>query len=403
MLDQTISILRELIAFDTTSRNTNLALIEYIADHLEQKGFDIELTYNQDQSEGNPAKANLFATLKAATGSSDQAGLVLSGHTDVVPVDGQHWSSDPFQAEIRGDKLFGRGSCDMKGFIAVCLAMADTFKAAELPMPIHMAFSYDEEVGCIGVRGLLDELAQRAVKPLACIVGEPTSMQVVRAHKGMLAKRCKITGCAGHSSLPDEGVNAIYQATRLIGKLNEIEAEIKSNGPFDNHFTPPYTSVHVGTIQGGTAMNIIPEHCEFDFEFRNLPDEDPDHYFQTLKSYADGTLLPTMKAVSTAAEINWQQLAAYPGLDTPEEAKITQWAAGLLRSDPVKSTDPASGVSYGTEAGLFSDIGIPTIVCGPGSIEQAHRPDEFVALSELEGCIEFMQDLTDSLKQAQLI
>ncbi|MCK5920882.1 MAG: acetylornithine deacetylase [Methylococcales bacterium] len=388
MLEQTLKILQTLIAFDTTSRNSNLALIEYIVAYFEQRGVASELVHNADKS-----KANLYATI----GPADKPGLVLSGHTDVVPTDGQNWSSDPFTTVQRDGKLFGRGSCDMKGFIAVCLAMVDHFKAADLPIPIHLAFSYDEEIGCLGVRDLLDDLAKRPVLPLACIVGEPTDMQIITAHKGISARRCQITGCAGHSSLPEQGVNAIYQAAKLIGKLNQIEAKIKRDGPFDARFTPPYTSVHVGTIQGGTAINIIPEHCEFDFEFRNLPQQEPDYHFKELKQYADEELLPTMREVSADTDIQWRLMASFPGLDTSETADITQWSKKVLQANTT-----SGAVSYGTEAGLIAEIGIPAIVCGPGSIEQAHRPDEYVEIAQLAQCIDFMQNMTTSLASGKI-
>ena len=322
MINTTIDLLSELILFDTTSRNSNLALIRFVQDHLQSRGIANELVMNPEAT-----KANLYATI----GDPAIPGIVLSGHTDVVPVDGQDWSTDPFVAEIKQGRLYGRGSCDMKGFIAACLSMVDHFQQADLPMPIHFAFSYDEEIGCIGVHHLLDELATRPVKPLACIVGEPTDMQVIRAHKGMLAKRCHIQGCAGHSSMPDKGVNSILQAAHLITRLEQLRLRIRKNGPFDSIFEPPYTTVHVGRINGGTAMNIIPEHCHFDFEFRNLPAQDPQQLFDEIAAYAQEELLPSMKAVSDQSDIHWQTLAFYPGLDTPESASVNQWLTGVLQ------------------------------------------------------------------------
>ena len=387
MIETTIDLLSELISFDTTSRNSNLALIHFIQDVLQSRGVAVELVMNP---EGD--KANLYATI----GDPAKPGIVLSGHTDVVPVDGQDWSTDPFVAEIRQGRLYGRGSCDMKGFIAACLAMTDHYVAADLPMPIHFAFSFDEEVGCIGVHSLLDELAARPIQPLACVVGEPTDMQVIRAHKGMLAKRCHIHGCAGHSSLPDKGVNAILQAAYLITKLEQLHRQIRDNGPFDPIFEPPHTTIHVGRIKGGTAMNIIPERCQFDFEFRNLPHQNPKKLFSKIKDYANNELLPSMKAISDQSDIHWQTLAYYPGLDTPESAKINQWLKSTLQQER-----PSGGVSYGTEAGLFADLGIPTVVCGPGSIDQAHRPDEYVSIKQLEQCLAFLEQLPDLLPGLQ--
>ena len=387
MIDTTIDVLSELISFDTTSRNSNLALIRFVQDHLQSRGIANELVMNSEAT-----KANLYATI----GDPAVPGIVLSGHTDVVPVDGQDWSTDPFVAEIKQNRLYGRGSCDMKGFIAACLAMTNHFQEADLPMPIHFAFSYDEEIGCIGVHSLLDELATRPVKPLACIVGEPTDMQVIRAHKGMLAKRCHIQGCAGHSSMPDKGVNAIVQAAHLITRLEQLRLRIREKGPFDAIFEPPYTTVHVGRINGGTAMNIIPEHCHFDFEFRNLPNQDPQTLFDEIATYAQEELLPPMKVVSEHSDIHWQTLAFYPGLDTPESAGVNQWLTGVLQQQK-----PSGGVSYGTEAGLFSGVGIPTVVCGPGSINQAHRPDEFVSIEQLQHCLDFLRQLPDQLTGLQ--
>ncbi len=384
---RTLKILRDLVGFDTTSRLSNLDLIEAIQLQLDALDIPCELTFNPDQS-----KANLFATI----GDDSVPGLVLSGHTDVVPVDGQNWSSDPFSLRESAGKLFGRGTCDMKGFIAVCLAMAETFKQASLPVPIHFAFSYDEEVGCLGVRGLISELDKRVVKPLACIVGEPTSMQVVSAHKGMLDTLCTVKGCAGHSSLPDKGVNAIVIASRLIEKIQSLAHEVKENGPFDARFTPPHSTLHVGKIRGGTAVNIIPEYCEFEYEIRNIPAQDPQEIAQKIEDFARQGLLPKMQAVSQPSNIQWQTQAQFPGLDTPESEQINDWMKAVLHNDLIPGA-----VSYGTEAGLFSNIGIPTIVCGPGSIDQAHRPDEFVEFRQIETCIEFMHSVIDHMQRGE--
>lgn len=387
-LSQTIFVLQDLIAFDSTSQNSNLAIIEYIQKKFDKLHIPYELTYDEDKD-----KANLFATI----GDDTVPGLVLSGHTDVVPVDGQDWRGNPFILHQRDDKLYGRGTCDMKGFIAVCLAMAETFQRAKLPIPIHLAFSYDEEVGCLGVRDLIEELDKREVKPLACVVGEPTNMKIVSAHKGMLHSLCTIKGCAGHSSLPDQGVNAIGTAAKLINRLQVIGEDIKQNGPFDKRFTPPHSTIHVGKIKGGVAINIIPEHCEFDYEIRNIPGQDPRDIADQVEQYAKNELLPDMHAVDEHTDIQWQESSGFPGLDTPDSASLNNWMKQTLNSK-----GPSGGVSYGTEAGLFSNIGIETIVCGPGSIEQAHRPNEFVAMSELEACIEFMHACIAQIKEGNL-
>ena len=387
MLQRTVKILRDLIGFDTTSRLSNLSLIEAIQLQFDALDIPYELTFNEQRS-----KANLFATI----GEENRPGLVLSGHTDVVPVDGQDWSSDPFVLREQDGKLFGRGSCDMKGFVAVCLAMAESFKQANLPIPIHFAFSYDEEVGCLGVRSLIEELDKRPVKPLACIVGEPTSMQIIAAHKGMLDTRCSIKGCAGHSSLPDRGVNAIVTASRLIEKLQQVFEEIKRNGPFDARFTPPHSTLHVGKINGGTAVNIIPEHCEIEYEIRNIPGQDPRDIAYQVEHYAEQELLPDMQGKFSGSNIQWQTQALFPALDTPESMPVNDWMKTVLGD-----TSSVGAVSYGTEAGLFSQIGIPTIVCGPGSIKQAHRPDEYVEVSQIAACITFMQSIIEQLQAGQ--
>ena len=380
----TLSLLSDLVGFDTTSRLSNLDLIDYVQSYLKGHGIDAELTWNAEKT-----KANLFATL----GQSNAPGIVLSGHTDVVPVDGQDWSSDPFKAEVRGDKLYGRGTCDMKGFIAICLSKVEQILCQDLSTPIHLAFSYDEEVGCVGVVGLLEQLKKRAVQPRACIIGEPTSMGVIRAHKGMLFKRCRVIGKASHSSLVDQGVNAITAAAKTIHYVDQIAEEIKLTGPFDHQFDPPYTTLHCGVIQGGTANNIIPELCQFDFEIRNLPEDPVLPIFAKVEQFSRD-LEPSMKEIEPKAGFDWHTLAEYPGMNTDESEQVIQMVSALLNdfSTPGK-------VSYGTEGGHFQAAGIPTVVCGPGSIEQAHKPDEYVALSQLKKGEQFIDTLIDSLKE----
>lgn len=387
-LQHAIDILDDLIGFDTTSCFSNLAIISFIENHLTKIGIPYELTFNSDKT-----KANLFATI----GDESLPGLVLSGHTDVVPVTGQNWSSDPFILRKADGKLFGRGSCDMKGFIAVCLSMAQSFKDAKLNIPLHFAFSYDEEIGCLGVRDLISDLDARPVKPLACIVGEPTNMQIVNAHKGLTDTRCTITGCAGHSSLPDQGVNAIVVASELIRQLQMMSEDIKKNGPFDSRFNPPFTTIHVGKINGGTAVNIIPEHCTFQFDVRNIPAQKAQDLIDQASRYGGNNLLPDMHKISKNCAIDWQCQAQFPGLDTPENEAIIDWTNRTLAQP-----SEISAVSYGTEAGLFSQIDIPTIVCGPGSIEQAHRADEYVEVEQLNICLEFMQSLISNLQDINL-
>ncbi len=383
MNERILPLLGDLIAFDTTSRNSNLELINYIGEFLDRQGVSPELTYDDDRR-----KANLFATL----GSADRPGVVLSGHTDVVPVDEQVWQSDPFRAEVRGGRLYGRGSADMKGFIAVCLALTDEILRAEPAIPLHFAFSYDEEVGCLGVRRLLDQLVTRPVRPLACIVGEPTGMEPVTAHKGMLASRCRVRGSPCHSSLPEQGVNAIDYAAALVTRIRAMARRVREEGPFDPAFGPPTTTLHTGVIHGGTAINIVPENCWFDFEIRNLPGDDPGRLLSELEAFAGEKLLPEMRAADPGVRIEWQVLTRFPGLDTPEEAPVVALVRRLLEAD-----GPPGKVSYGTEAGLFAERGIPAVICGPGRIEQAHRADEFVELAQLGRCEAFLSALVEAL------
>ena len=383
----TTRILTDLIALDTTSRNSNLVLIEYVKSLLDDHAIESELTFDAEKN-----KANLFATL----GQSDQPGIVLSGHTDVVPVDGQDWDTDPFAVQVIGDKLYGRGSCDMKGFIAICLGEIDHILNAKLDTPIHFAFSYDEEVGCIGVNGLLAELGKREVQPRACIIGEPTSMGVVRAHKGMLSKRCRVRGKSAHSSLTHQGVNAVAMAAQTIAFIDTLAERIAREGPFDAGFEPPHTTLHTGVIHGGTVNNIIPNECEFQFEIRNLPKHPPLPLFLEVERYVEETLIPKMHAVSAETGFEWETSSNYPGMDTDADAAVIDMASKLLDASGVANAP--GKVSYGTEGGLFQVAGIPTVICGPGSIEQAHKPNEYVELAQLAGGERFISDLIDSLK-----
>ena len=375
---EALDILFDLIRFDTTSRRSNLELIDYVRAFLERRDIPHDLTWNEDRS-----KANLFATL----GEERAPGIVLSGHTDVVPVDGQEWSSDPFEPEVRNGRLYGRGSCDMKGFIATCLAKADDILEADLPLPVHFAFSYDEEVGCIGVRGLLADLKKRAVLPRACIIGEPTDMSVIRAHKGMLFKRCTVHGRSAHSSLVHLGVNAVARAARAIAHIEDIGERIRREGPFDDQFDPPHTTLHCGVIHGGTANNIIPDRCQFDFEIRNLPDQPTLPLFEEVTAYTR-ELEREMHAVDENTGFEWQTLAEYPGMNTSPEEPVVDMVSRLLDDYRMPGK-----VSYGTEGGHFQAADIPTVICGPGSIEQAHKPDEFVELAQLDRCGAFIDAL----------
>ncbi len=382
MLETTREFIETLVAFDTTSRETNLPLIEYVRDYLEGFGIACELTYDDDRR-----KANVFATI----GPADVPGIVLSGHTDVVPVDGQDWHSDPFVVREADGRLFGRGTADMKSFIAVVLAMVPDMLRRSLRAPVHLSFSYDEEVGCLGVHRLLEQVARRPVKPYACIVGEPTGMQVINAHKGKKSARCMVRGKAAHSSLTDQGVNAVEVAGELIAYLRRMSQRLRDEGPHNHGFQPSYTTVHTGVVSGGTALNIVPEACEFEFEIRNLPEQDPEALFSELCEYAERQLLPEMHAVDAQTGIDWDPLPSYPALACDEDSDIVRLVKRVSRSNVV------GAVSFGTEAGVFQEVGIPALICGPGSIEQAHKPDEFIAIAQVEECERFMTRLLDEL------
>ena len=385
-LPRSLDWTRRLVAIDTTSRNSNLGLIEEARDHLAKLGFQIALTHD-----ASGAKANLFATWPDREGRL-QGGVVLSGHTDVVPVDGQAWSSDPFKPEVRDGRLYGRGSSDMKSFIGACLALAADLPSDGLARPLHLALSYDEEVGCLGAPGMIAEMRARGLDPEGCIVGEPTSMAPVTAHKGFNVWRCTVRGCAAHSSLPWKGVSAIEHAARLILFITDLARGFRENGPFDEAYDTPYTSSSVGKIEGGVAANIVPELCRFIFEVRNLPGVDPDGIFAAIEAYAQETLVPGMQAVSPKAEIEFERLVASPAMEASEVAAITQLVRRLTRDGQVRK------VGYGTEAGLFQNAGVPAIVCGPGDIAVAHRPDEFVELDQIIACEAFLGRVVESLR-----
>lgn len=366
--------LTKLIAFDTTSRHSNLPLIHCIGNWLEQRGIAVRLTYD---SSGK--KANLFASLP----SQDKGGLLLSGHTDVVPVDGQAWEGDPFCATLKNGRIYGRGACDMKGFIAVVLSLIPEFQ--ERGHPIHLAFSYDEEVGCLGAPLLIADFQQQGIQPAACIVGEPTEMVPVVAHKGINCFRCRVHGHAAHSSLTPKGCNAIEHAAKLIcwlrnyaGKLKEVQ---------DPLYDVPFTTLTSTMISGGIAVNTIPAFLEFLFEFRNLPEADPEQIYRQINAYAQEHLLPEMRKESPDASIEIESVGKIPAFQTSEEAGIARAAHKAAKETAFRK------VSYATEAGLFQQAGIPTIVCGPGSIHEAHKPNEFVTLEQLAKCEEFLRRL----------
>lgn len=377
-------LLAALVAFPTVSRDSNLALIEFVRDYLNKLGVACELDYNAPHS-----KANLYATI----GPTDRGGVLLSGHSDVVPVDGQAWSLPPFELSERDGKLYGRGTADMKGFIACVLAAVPRFLAQPLRLPVHLAFSYDEEVGCLGVRSLLADLQQRPNKPVLCIIGEPTELKPVLGHKGKLAMRCQVQGAACHSAYAPRGVNAIEYAAKLINQLGEIGQRLSAVERQDARFDPPYSTVQTGLISGGRALNIVPADCQFDFEVRALPSDDPQQVADELRAYAETELLPQMRLRSSASAINFQPLSAYPGLATDPNSEAAELLALLSGSRDFGT------VAFGTEGGLFHQAGIPTVVCGPGSMDQGHKPDEFVSCEQLTGCDAMLARLADWLQQ----
>ncbi len=371
-----------LVGFDTTSRNSNLALIDFVRDYLDGWGIRSELVFDTERR-----KANLYATI----GPADKGGIVLSGHTDVVPVDGQPWESDPFALKETDERLYGRGTCDMKSFVAVALALVPEFLARGLKTPVHFAFSYDEEVGCLGVRGLLAELRRRPVKPRGCIVGEPTLMRPVIAHKGRKSMRCHIHGKEAHSALTHEGVNAVEMAAELVTYLRGMAQRKREHGPFDPDFTPPYTTIHTGVLKGGTALNIVPRECELEFEFRNIPGDDLEVLAAEVRRYAETVLLPEMRRVNAATGIVFEEINTTRGLVTSPDDEIVHLAQRLSGANSLGK------VSYGTEAGLFQAEDIPTVICGPGSMEQGHKPNEFVSREQVRACEAFMRRLMEHL------
>jgi acetylornithine deacetylase len=369
-----LDLVKDLIAFDTTSRDSNLALIDYAQAWLEKSGARCRRT-----SDASGKKANLFATL----GPDGDGGFVLSGHTDVVPVDGQDWASDPFAPQLRDGKLFGRGACDMKGFVGVALSLAPEIARAKLKRPIHFALSYDEEVGCIGVTGLLEDLKRRNLKPALAIIGEPTLMKIVGAHKGgaKLVTRC--CGREHHSSGPEKGANAVMMAGEFVSLLDSVWDELRADA--DARFDPPHSTVQATVIHGGTAVNILAREADVTWEYRCLPDRNPQKIMDRVAARAAAEILPKYQRRAAEAAFDTTLHARYPGLKMDEESPAILLARELTGANQVEA------VAYGTEAGHFQNYGIPAVICGPGSIDQAHRPDEFCALSELDACEAFLR------------
>ena len=382
---RSLDLIRTLVSYDTTSRDSNLALIDWVRDYLQGHGFTTAMTFDDDRR-----KANLFATLPAQDGNVSEGGIVLSGHTDVVPVEGQPWDTDPFAVTQKGDRLYGRGVTDMKSFSAVGLAFVPEFVRRGVGKPLHFALSYDEEVGCIGVRRLIADIVERGIRPAGCIVGEPTGMELVVAHKGKKAWRCRVRGFEAHSSLTPHGVNAVQIACEIVAYIAQRARDFRDAGARDGAYDVPYTTAHVGTIRGGTALNIVPRDCAFDFEIRHLPFDDPDAFIRDVKAFA-AKFLPQMHAVDPATYIEFDHLSTLPGFDTHDGSAITALGHAC------NHTTEVGKVSFGTEASLFHGAAIPTIICGPGHIAQAHQPNEWVALDQIARCEAFMQRLVERL------
>lgn len=380
--EATLEILSDLIGFPTVSADSNLALIDYAAEYLGKLGANVH-TFRDP----NGAKANIFATI----GPEVDGGIVLSGHSDVVPVTDQAWSSDPFGMRIAEGKAYGRGTCDMKGFIAAALAMAPHYAKCELKRPVHFAFTYDEEVGCLGARALMHELALLPFKPAVCIIGEPTEMRIIEGHKGCCEYTVTFSGLEGHGSQPDLGVNAVEYAVRYVTRLMELREILKRRAPEGSRFDPPWTTVQIGRLSGGIAHNVIPGLAHLDWEMRPVQNGDADFVKREIAAYVADDLLPAMRAVSKDAGISTEIIGEVDGLEPVPESEALKIVAELT------GANGADLVAFGTEAGLFQKLGISTVVCGPGSIEQAHKPDEFIALDQIDQCLVMLDKLTAKL------
>jgi acetylornithine deacetylase len=382
LIDDTKAILAELIAFPTVSADGNLALIAYVAEKLTECG--ATLTILRDET---GQKANLFATL----GPEGDGGILLSGHTDVVPVDAEEWTSDPFKLREGDGLLYGRGTCDMKGFIAAALAMAPRYAALDLKRPLHFAFTYDEEVGCLGARQLAEELERMNVRPSAAIIGEPTEMRIIEGHKGCYEYTTFFTGFEGHASTPDAGVNAVEYAVRYIGRLLELGEDLKGRAPDGSRFDPPWTTLQVGRIEGGSARNVIAGHCSVEWELRPVQRGDAGYVKSAVGAYCEEVLLPAMRGIAPDAGITTEVIGEVAGLEPVPDNEARRIVAELT------GANSADVVSFGTEAGLFQALGMSVVVCGPGSIEQAHKPDEFVSEMQLQACLDMLIGLERKL------
>lgn len=379
---RSIAMLEKLVSFDTVSRNSNLAFIEFVTGLLRDHGVESRLVHNDDRT-----KANLLATI----GPRVEGGVVLSGHTDVVPVDGQEWLTNPFSVVERDGLLYGRGTADMKSFLAIILGALDTLTSASLKTPLHLAFSYDEEIGCLGAPSLIRLLNHELPRPRAVIVGEPTEMKVVSAHKGITGVRTIITGHEAHSSQIHRGVSAVMVAAELIQFLQSLSTEAAERGPHNQLFEPPHSTITVNVIEGGTALNIMARHCTFHWDIRVLPDDNPDRYLDRFKHYCDDVVLPRMRKISPSCNIETTPRATTPPLK-PERDSEAERLCRMLTGDNV-----TRAVAFAAEAGQFQESGLSAVICGPGSISQAHQPNEFISLAQVEAGTRFLHDLVGHL------
>jgi acetylornithine deacetylase len=385
LIDDTKEILGELIAFPTISSDSNLELIAHAADRLGALGAETRVLVDETGS-----KANLFATL----GPERDGGIVLSGHSDVVPVADQDWSADPFAMREADGRLYGRGACDMKGFIAAVLAVAPLFASRQLSRPLHVCLTYDEEVGCLGARKLVGDLAAMDIRPSLAIIGEPTEMRIIEGHKGCCEYTTVFRGLEGHGSVPDAGVNAVEYAVRYVARLMELREVLKARTPDGSRFEPPWTTLQVGRLAGGVAHNVIPGLASVDWELRPVSEADRHFICEQVDAYVAGELLPAMRAVHGTADIVRHVIGEVAGLEPVDDNEARRIVAALT------GANGADVVSFGTEAGLFQQFGMSAVVCGPGSIAQAHKPDEFVEVSQLEACIGMLTGLADKLAAA---
>ncbi len=376
--------LGKIVSFDTTSRNSNLEMINWIVDYLAEYDIESVLVYNEDRT-----KANVYATI----GPRDIPGIMLSGHSDVVPVDGQDWVTEPFSMIEKDGLLYGRGTTDMKGFVATCLAAVPEFVAQPLKTPIHLAFSYDEEVTCMGARTLAAALNTMPIKPYMCIIGEPTGMKVVTGHKGGYSFECTVTGFEAHSSLAPQGVNAVQYACELIAFIRSLADDARENGPFAEGYDIGFDTLQTGVLSGGSALNIVPRECKFEFECRILPETDKEALLKKIADFAHNELEPRMKAVHPETSIRIEEGPAMPGFDLDPSSEVAAFVRALAgANEDIK-------VAYQTEAGIFvDDANIPTVICGPGYIDQAHKPNEFVSLDQMSLCCDFMDRLIERIR-----